>query len=99
MPAVMEVEHTTGVTSGLNRMLGLYNAIPALRDVRYVIVAPDEDRDMVIEKINRPQFTQLDARYFAYSSVEELYYICTHRNLHGVNQDFLDCYMEKVCVS
>lgn len=99
MPAVMEVEHTTGVTSGLNRMLGLYRAIPALRDVRYVIVAPDEDRDMVIEKINRPQFRELDARYFAYSSVEELYYICTHRNLHGVTQDFLDCYMEKVCVS
>lgn len=99
MPAVMEVEHTTGVTSGLNRMLGLYNAIPALRDVRYVIVAPDEDRDMVIEKINRPQFRPLEARYFAYSSVEELYYICTHRNLHGVTQDFLDCYMERVCYS
>ena len=99
MPAVMEVEHTTGVSSGLNRMLGLYNAIPALRDVRYVIVAPDEDREMVIEKINKPQFHPLDARYFSYSSVEELYYICTHRNLHGVNQEFLDCYMEKVCLS
>lgn len=99
MPAVMEVEHTTGITSGLNRMLGLYNAIPALRDVRYVIVAPDEDRDKVVERINQPQFRCLDARYFAYSSVEELYYICTHRNLHGVNQEFLDCYMEQVCVS
>lgn len=97
MPAVMEVEHTTGVFSGLNRMLGLYNAIPALRDVRYVIVAPDEDRDMVVERINYPQFKVLDARYFPYSCVEELYYICTHRNLHGVNQEFLDCYMEKVC--
>ena len=99
MPAVMGVEHTTGVTSGLNRMLGLYNAIPALRDVRYVIVAPDEDRDMAIEKIIQPQFRCLDARFFAYSAVEELYYICTHRNLHGVTQEFLDCYMERVCLS
>ena len=98
MPAVMEVEHTTGVTSGLTRMKGLYDMMPDFR-TRYVIVAPDDDRDMVIEKINRPQFKELDARYFAYSSVEELYYICTHRNLHGVNQEFLDCYMEKVCLS
>lgn len=98
MPAVMEVEHTTGVTSGLTRMKGLYDMMPDFK-TRYVIVAPDDDRDMVVEKINRPQFKELDARYFAYSSVEELYYICTHRNLHGVNQEFLDCYMEKVCLS
>lgn len=98
MPAVMEVEHTTGVTSGLTRMKGLYDMMPDLR-TRYVIVAPDDDRDMVIEKANRPQFHCLDARYFSYSSVEELYYICTHRNLHGVTQEFLDCYMEKVLSS
>ena len=97
MPAVMEVEHTTGITSGLTRMKGLYDAMPAIQ-TRYVIVAPDDDREKVIEEINRPQFVCLDARYFAYSSVEELYYICTHRKLHGVNQEFLDCYMEKVCV-
>lgn len=97
MPAVMEVEHTTGVISGLSRMKDLYEQIPEFK-TRYVIVAPDEDRDMVIEKINRPQFRCLDARYFSYSSVEELYHICTHRNLHGVTPEFLDCYMEKVCM-
>ncbi len=95
MPAVMEVEHTTGVTSGLTRMKGLYDMIPDFK-TRYVIVAPDEDRDLVIEKANRQQFHCLDTRYFSYSSVEELYHICTHRNLHGVTQEFLDCYMEKV---
>lgn len=99
MPAVMEVEHTTGVTSGLNRMLGLYNAIPPMRDVRYVIVAPDDAKDLVVEKANLPQFRELDTRYFAYSSVEELYYICTHRNLHGITQEFLDCYMDRVVMS
>ena len=97
MPAVMEVEHTTGVTSGLTRMKGLQDAMPAF-NTRYVIVAPDDDREKVVDEVNRPQFWSLDARYFAYSSVEELYYICTHRNLHGVTQDFLDCYMEKVCL-
>lgn len=78
-------------------MKDLYEQIPEFK-TRYVIVAPDEDRDMVIEKINRPQFRCLDARYFSYSSVEELYHICTHRNLHGVTPEFLDCYMEKVCM-
>lgn len=95
MPAVMEVEHTTGVTSGLTRMKGLQDNIPALK-TRYVIVAPDEDRSKVIEEANRTQFLSLDTRYFSYSAVEELYFICTHRNLHGVTQDFLDCYMERV---
>lgn len=68
-------------------------------NTRYVIVAPDNDREKVVEEANRQQFLSLDARYFSYSSVEELYYICTHRNLHGVTQEFLDCYMEKVCVN
>ena len=97
MPAVMEVEHTTGVTSGLTRMKGLQDAAPALM-TRYVIVAPDDDRDKVVEEANRPQFTSLDTRFFAYSAVEELYYICTHRTLHGVEFEFLDCYMEKTVV-
>lgn len=95
MPAVMEVEHTTGVTSGLTRMKGLQDAAPALK-TRYVIVAPDDDREKVVEEANRPQFLSLEARFFSYSAVEELYYICTHRNLHGVELDFLDCYMEEI---
>lgn len=98
MPAVMEVEHSTGVTSGLTRMKGLQDAIPSF-NTRYVIVAPDDLREKVIDEANREQFRSLDARFFSYSSVEELYYICSHRNLHGVTQDFLDCYMEKVCIN
>lgn len=97
MPAVMEVEHTTGITSGLTRMMGLYETVPAFQ-TRYVIVAPDADRDKVVDEINRPQFKQLNARYFPYSSVEELYYLCVHRRITGVTQDFLDSFMEEVCV-
>ena len=97
MPAVMEVEHTTGVTSGLTRMKGLQDAAPSLM-TRYVIVAPDDDREKVVEEANRPQFITLDTRFFAYSSVEELYYISSHRGLRGVSQDFLDCYMEEVVI-
>lgn len=79
-------------------MKGLRDTMPEF-NTRYVIVAPDDDRDKVIDEVNRPQFLSLDACYFPYSSGEELYYICTHRNLHGITQDFLDCYMEKICMN
>lgn len=95
MPAVMEVEHTTGVTSGLERMLNFYNQIPLIK-TRYVIVAPDEDRELVTREANKTIFKELDTRYFPYSAVEELYIICQRRKLRGITEEFLDCYMEPV---
>jgi type II restriction enzyme len=95
MPAVMEVEHTTGITSGLTRMKGLQDALPPF-PTRYVIVAPDEDREKVIKEANRQQFKSLNARYFPYSAVEELYALCQRRKIRGVTEEFLDCYIESV---
>ena len=95
MPAVMEVEHTTGVKSGLTRMLNFSRKLPKF-ETRYVIVAPDDDRDKVIRYANEDSFRELDARFFAYSAVEELYAICQRRHIHGIKQEFLDCYMEKI---
>ena len=95
MPAVMEIEHTTGITSGLTRMKGLQDALPPF-PTRYVIVAPDEDREKVVREISRPQFQSLKARYFPYSSVEELYALCQRRKLRGITEEFLDGYMEVV---
>ena len=97
MPAVMEVEHSTGVTSGLTRMLNFYNKIPPIQ-TRYVIVAPDEDREHVVSEANKTIFQELDVRYFPYSAVEELFVICQRRKLHGITEEFLDCYMEPVVV-
>lgn len=96
MPAVMEVEHSTGVTSGLTRMLNFKNKFIPLQDVRYVIVASDEDRDKVFREANKPQFKELDTKYFSYSAVEELYALCQRRKIKGVSEEFLDCYMESV---
>ncbi len=95
MPAVMEVEHSTGVTSGLSRMKNFKDKFPPF-PTRYVIVAPDEDRDKVIKEANKPQFRDLDTRYFTYSAVEELYALCQRRKLKGVTEEFLDCFMEPV---
>jgi type II restriction enzyme len=94
MPAVMEIEHSTGITSGLNRMKGFYHSGPQLRDVRWTIVAPDEDREKVLRKAREPQFSELQTKYFSYSSVMELYSLCERRRIRGINDDFLDCFME-----
>jgi type II restriction enzyme len=100
MPAVMEVEHTTGVTSGLTRMLEFYNKLPRLQ-TRYVIVAPDDDRQHVIKEASKATFKPLNALYFPYSAVEELYYLCEKRNLNrqSVTEEFLDCFMEKAAIA
>ena len=95
MPAVIEVEHSTGVTSGLTRMKGLQDALPRF-PTRYVIVAADEDRKKVVQEASRPQFKSLETKFFPYSAVEELYSLCQRRKIQGVSEEFLDSFMEPV---
>lgn len=95
MPAVMEIEHSTGVTSGLTRMKNFKDKFPPY-PTRYVIVAPDELRDKVIKEANKPQFRDLNTRFFTYSAVEELYSLCQRRKLKGITEEFLDCFMEPI---
>ena len=95
MPAVMEIEHSTGVTSGLSRMKNFQDKFPPF-PTRYVIVAPDELRDKVIKEASKPQFADLDTKYFTYSAVDELYALCQRRKLKGVTEEFLDCFMEPI---
>jgi hypothetical protein len=98
MPAVMEVEHSTGVTSGLTRMKKFYDTAPAIRDIRWVIVAPDDDRHKVIDQANWAQFKEMNVKFFPYSAVDELFALCNRRKPKGVTDEFLDCFMEN-CVS
>lgn len=96
IPAVFEVEHTTGVTSGLTRMKDLKDRIPGFQ-TRYVIAAPDDQRQLVFREATRPQFLDLNTKYMPYSAVEELYSLCERRNPRGITDEFLDCFMEN-CV-
>jgi len=95
MPAVMEVEHSTGVVTGLARMKRLKDQLPSF-NTRWVIVAPDEDRSKVLKEANEPQFQDLKTMFFPYSAVDELYALCQKRKLNNkaVNEEFLDCFME-----
>lgn len=94
MPAVIEIEHTTGITSGLTRMKNFQDHIPPV-PTRWVISAPDEDRDKVVAECSKSMFRSLDARFFPYSAVEELYYMCHKRKIQGVSPEFLDSFLDK----
>jgi type II restriction enzyme len=95
MPAVIEIEHSTGVTSGLTRMKGFKDAFPPF-PTRFVVVAADEDRGKVVQEANRKQFIELNTKFFPYSAVEELYGLCQRRKIQGVTEEFLDSFMEPV---
>lgn len=95
LPFAFEVEHTTGVTSGLTRMLNFRNKAEHL-NAHYVIVAPDEDRTLVMQKSQPSQFDDIEPLYFPYSHVEDLYsFISRHGGkMNGVKKDFLLNFME-----
>lgn len=93
MPAVIEIEHSTGVTSGLTRMMGFKNSFPPF-PTRYVIAAPDELRDKVFRECTRRQFRDLNAKFFPYSAVEELYGFLSNRKVKGITDEFIDSFME-----
>jgi type II restriction enzyme len=101
IPMVVEVEHSTGVTSGLQRMLSFSMAAPALSGMRYVVVAPDDQRDGVFRKATDATFAALRDRlwYFPYSSVEELLDLCRRRGISGgsVNPEtFVELFLERI---
>lgn len=95
MPAVFEVEHSTGVTSGLTRMQGFSQRAPDVR-TRYIIAAPDEDRERVLRECARPQFEELSPAFLPYSSVEELHGLVQRRRLRGaVTDEFIEAFVER----
>lgn len=96
MPAVIEIEHPTGVTRGLSRMKNFQDKFIRLEDIRWVVVAEDADRDKVIKEASKPQFHSLKTKFFPYSAVEELYWLCQKRKLKGITEQFLDCFMEPI---
>ncbi len=95
LPFAFEVEHTTGVTSGLVRMLHFHEQAPHLA-TNFVVVAPDEDRDLVMEKSNHETFQDIAPWYLPYSNVEELYTFAKKRNgrIRGADKRFLFNFME-----
>lgn len=96
IPAIIEIEHSTGVTSGLTRMKGFKDECPDLAHMTYIIAAPDDLRDQVFYKAARSQFASMNTKYLSYSAIEDLYYLC-QRNLKGIdNIIFFHTFLEDI---
>lgn len=95
LPFAFEVEHSTGVTSGLVRMSSFMERAPHL-NTHCVIVADDANRDLVMQRSQPEQFEELDPQFMPYSNVEDIYsFIGRHGGkLRGVKKDFLMGFME-----
>jgi type II restriction enzyme len=96
IPAIIEIEHSTGVTSGLTRMKKLREAFPALQ-AEFLIVAPNALRSKVVREANQKIFYDLRARYMPYSTVRELFSLVQRYPLRGiVDHKFVQPFMEKI---
>ncbi len=96
IPAVIEIEHSTGVTSGLVRMQKLADTAPSL-STKYVIVAADSLRPKVVIEANKPIFRGLNAFFMPYSAVRELFGLIKRYSLIGVvDHKFINPFMERV---
>lgn len=95
MPYAFEVEHSTGVTSGLTRMNALRTQMEFSR-TDYVIVANDDARSEVLKKAADPQFDCMDLWYMPYSAVSELHAFTLRHPNRGVNRDFMKSFMERL---
>lgn len=97
MPFVFEVEHSTGVTSGLCRMNKLRER--SHMDTDYVIVAPDADRQMVLQKANSSQFEDMRLWYMPYSNLIEMSDFATKHKYRGNSRargSFAKMFMEEI---
>lgn len=97
IPAIFEVEHSTGVNSGLLRMQKFSDSFLDIR-TRYVIVAPDETRDEVMRKASAAQFAGLNPQFLPYSTVLSMYAIVQRwnrlRDVAGPRLELLDAFLE-----
>lgn len=96
IPAVIEVEHSTGVTSGLTRMLKFRETMPSWK-TRFTVVADSALRNKVVSEANNPVFRELQTKFMSYATVRELYGLIQKYNLSGViEQNFIEPFLENV---
>ncbi len=96
IPAVIEVEHSTGVTSGLTRMLKFQKSLPSV-STKYTIIAPNRLRNKVVTETNSEVYRAMNGRYMSYSTVRELYgLIQKYSLLNVIEYNFIEPFMEKM---
>jgi type II restriction enzyme len=96
VPAIFEVEHSTGVTSGLTRMLKFRETIPSL-STNYVVVAPIKTRNKVVAEANNQVFKKLNAKFLGYPNIRLLYGLVQKFSLNNlVDRNFIKAFWEQI---
>jgi hypothetical protein len=77
-----EVEHTTGIISGIDRFENLLDTYHYLR-LKMYIIAPDKREKEVMKKINRPSHREVakECRFIPYSRLIERYEAIRNQNI------------------
>jgi type II restriction enzyme len=96
IPAIIEIEHSTGVQPGLTRMLKLREVLGSISP-KYVIVAPDDQRHRAVSLANDPVSRNLKAEYMPYSTVRVLYGLVKRFKLTNVvDYNFINPFLEHI---
>jgi type II restriction enzyme len=100
IPAVIEIEHSTGVSSGLTRMntfrhsmAGVY-ANGGQGGTSFIICADDSKAAEVKAKASAPQFAALAPRFLPYSRVDLLWALCMDNRQKALNENVLEIFSD-----
>lgn len=96
VPAIIEIEHSTGITSGATRMTKFQDSFPSLQ-TKFVVVADSALRHKATVEANQDIFRELDLRFMPYDTVREMYGLLLKYELAGaVDHRFIDPFLEKL---
>ncbi len=96
VPAILEIEHSTGVTSGATRMNKFHDSFPSLQTT-FVIVADNLLRQKVVTEANQDMFRELDLRFLSYNTVREMYgFLIKYQMGNAVDHRFIQPFLERL---
>lgn len=101
IPGIVEIEHTTGVNSGLNRMETFRQSMAGVfanagsNGTCFIICADDDQRDSVMKKTAAAkQYRSLAPRFMPYSKVALLWTLCHSGHASALKENVLEVFSE-----
>ncbi len=100
IPAVIEIEHTTGIVPGLTRMnnfrlnMGGVYANRGSGGTSFIICVDDEKTAEAVAKASSPQFADLSPRFLPYSRVDLLWELCRDSRQRAFNENVLEVFSD-----
>ncbi|NTF16979.1 hypothetical protein G6L37_00870 [Agrobacterium rubi] len=101
IPAVIEIEQSTGVLSGLNRMESFRQTMSGVfanhgaGGTSFTICAEDSKRDEVFKKVKAaPQYHPMAPRFLSYSNVDLMWSLCVNGRSAALKDNLFEVFSE-----